>query len=230
MRQKRQKPEERASESVSPANKSDATRAFHLDFLHPTQELAWKTYQESDILFLIGCAGTGKSHLATGFAIHDVLRKAKERIVITRPVVESGESLGFLPGDLNEKILPYMMPIYDCMKRICGTTSRDREIINASLEVCPLAYMRGRTFNQSVFILDEAQNCTHDQIKLAVTRLGQGSKMIITGDPDQSDLPGRVASEDIISKLSTIAGVGVVRMKENCIVRHPIIAKILKRL
>ena len=208
----------------------DFTKSFHLDFLHASQELAWQAYQQHDLLVLLGPAGCGKTFLATGFAIHDVLQKSKENIVITRPVVESGESLGFLPGDFDEKILPYMMPIFQCIKKICGASTQDRDIVNRALEVCPLAYMRGRTRTDAVFILDEAQNCTHSQLILAITRLGLGSKMIITADPDQSDLPGRPAIVDLVNNISTVKGVGVIRFSENSIVRHPLIARILKRL
>ena len=209
----------------------EIVREFHLDFLRPSQEFAWRQYERHDILFLLGPAGSGKTHIATGFAIHDLLQKKKERIVITRPVVESGESLGFLPGELSEKIAPYMTPIYDCIKKISGKDGHDADKIRSSLEVVPLAYMRGRTFDNAVFILDEAQNCTYDQIKLAITRLGMNSKMIITGDPEQSDLGGAsVALEDVVAKISSVTGVAVMRFKESDIVRHPLLAKILKRL
>jgi phosphate starvation-inducible PhoH-like protein len=208
----------------------EVAQEFHLDFLHPSQELAWRQYQRHDLLFLLGPAGTGKTHLAVGFAIHDFLKKKKDHIVVTRPVVESGESLGYLPGDFTEKILPYMMPVYDCVDKIVGRHSVDKDRVRSAMQVVPLAYMRGRTFDDAVFILDEAQNCTHEQIKLAITRLGFGSKMIITGDPSQSDLPGRVALEDFVAKISPVTGVGVMRFKENDIVRHSLIARILKRL
>ncbi len=208
----------------------DITKSFHLDFLNSSQELAWQAYQRHDLLILLGPAGTGKTHLATGFAIHDVLQKSKRNIVVTRPIVESGESLGYLPGDFDEKILPYMMPILQCVKKVCGSSTQDREIIDRALETCPLAYMRGRTFDDAVFILDEAQNCTHDQLVLAITRLGLDSKMIITGDPDQSDLPGRPAIIDLVNNISTLKGVGVIRFNESSVVRHPLVARILKKL
>ena len=173
---------------------------------------------------------THNTHLATGFAIHDILQKKKDRIVVTRPVVESGESLGYLPGDFHEKILPYMMPIYDCVNKIVGRNSVDKEKIQASLEIVPINYMRGRTFDSSVFILDEAQNCTYDQIKLAISRLGFNSKMVITGDPDQSDLSGEVALESIVAKIGSLSGVATMRFKDGDIVRHSLIARILRRL
>jgi phosphate starvation-inducible PhoH-like protein len=205
-------------------------REFELQFLHPSQELAYRQFQRHDLLFLLGPAGTGKTHLATGFAIQEILQKKKERIVITRPVVESGESLGYLPGDFYEKIHPYMMPVYDCIDKIVGKGSTNSDKVRASLEVVPINYMRGRTFDSSVFILDEAQNCTYDQIKLAITRLGFNSKMIITGDPQQSDLPGTVALESVVAKISSLSGVATMRFKEGDVVRHSLIARILKRL
>lgn len=209
----------------------EVIKEFHLDFLHPSQELAWRQYQRHDLLFLLGPAGTGKTHIATGFGIHDILQKKKKRIVVTRPVVESGESLGYLPGDFSEKILPYMMPIYDCINKITGRNSTDQERVRAALEVVPLAYMRGRTFDDAVFILDEAQNCSYEQIKLAISRLGFNSKMIITGDPDQSDLPGStVALEDIAVKIAPLTGVAVMRFRETEIVRHSLVSRILKKL
>jgi len=230
MPRKRIKRDERPPRPSKPSVSVDITKSFHLDFLNPAQELAWQAYQQHDLLFLLGPAGTGKTHLATGFAIYDILQKVKKNIVITRPVVEAGESLGYLPGDFDEKILPYMMPVLQCIKKVCGASTHDREIVNNAIETCPLAYMRGRTFDDAVFLLDEAQNCTHDQLILALTRLGFSSKMIVTGDPDQSDLPGRPALEDLVAKVSALKGVGVIRFKENSIVRHPLVGRILKRL
>lgn len=206
------------------------SKGFHLEFLTPAQRLAWQAFQQHDILFLIGPAGTGKSMLATAFGVYEILKKSKQRLVLTRPIVEAGESLGFLPGDFNEKVNPYMMPLYDSLDKICGRDSTQREAIKQCVEVAPIAYMRGRTFDDSVFILDEAQNCTRQQLKLALTRLGKNSKMIITGDPDQSDLPGEVALSDIILKIRSITGIGVIMFKENAIVRHPLIAKILGKI
>ena len=126
---------------------------FHLEFLHPSQKMAWSGFQQHDVLFLIGPAGCGKTHLATAFAINEVLQRRKEKIVLTRPIVEAGESLGYLPGDLNEKVDPYMMPLYDCMKKLGGDNPTQREIIKASVEVAPLAYMRGRSLINSEKII-----------------------------------------------------------------------------
>lgn len=205
-------------------------KGFHLEFLTPSQRLAWQAFQQHDVLFMLGPAGTGKTLLASAFGVTEILRKTKQKLVLTRPIVESGESLGYLPGTFDEKINPYMMPLYDSIDKICGSDGRQKELIKESTELVPIAYMRGRTFENAVFILDEAQNCTRSQLKLALTRFGKNSKMIITGDPDQSDLPGEVALADIVYKLRTVTGIGVVIFKENSIVRHPLIAKILAKI
>lgn len=207
----------------------EVSSEYTLDFLNPAQELAWQSYQKNDLLFMLGVAGTGKTHLATAFAIHDILTKRRSKIILTRPVVESGESLGFLPGDFNEKVLPYMLPMYNCIDKIMGKMPFNRDKIRAAITVVPLAYMRGHTFEDAIFILDEAQNCTHEQLKLAITRLGLGSKMIITGDPDQSDLSMHPAINDVVAKINPIAGVDVMKFTEVNIVRHPLVAKILKK-
>lgn len=234
MAKRRPTKEDPAPRKQATRDETDGTvkvsKGFHIDFLTPSQKLAWAAFQTHDLLFLLGPAGTGKSHLATAFGISEIINKTKKRLILTRPIVESGESLGFLPGTFDEKINPYMMPLFDCIDTICGSEGRQAELVKAAIELVPIAYMRGRTFNDAVFILDEAQNCSRQQLKLAITRLGKNSKMIITGDPDQSDLPGEVALNDIVPKIRTISGIGVLQFKENSIVRHPLIAKILAKL
>jgi phosphate starvation-inducible protein PhoH and related proteins len=205
-------------------------KSFEHRFKNVVQRLAWTIYQQHDILFMLGPAGTGKSHLAIAFAVEEVLNKVRKKIILTRPVIEAGESLGFLPGTFDEKINPYMMPLWDCIEKICGPGGHSRDIINQSYEVAPLAYMRGRTFSESVCILDEAQNCTAQQIKLFLTRMGENSKMIITGDPKQSDLSGVPDLIDVVCRLESLSKVGVVYFNEDCIVRHPLVGQILKRL
>lgn len=220
---------------VSGTKRDVPVKSLNLEFKHGVQRLAWNIYQQHDILFMLGCAGTGKSHLAMAFAIEEILNRQsdKEKIVLTRPVVEAGESLGFLPGTLDEKINPYMMPLWDCMSKIAGPThegNKMRDIINKSYEVAPLAFMRGRTFDNSVCVLDEAQNCTRSQLKLFLTRMGSNSKMIITGDPKQSDIGGIPDLVDVVCRLESVPGVGVVYFNEECIVRHKMVGEILKRL
>lgn len=218
--------------SNKPQNKSrrGPQGRFHIEFKNADQKMAWAAFQQNDILFLSGPAGVGKSYLAMAFAINEVLQKNKSRIIITRPIVESGESLGYLPGDFYEKVNPYMMPLYDCIHKLVGKDNLQRDTINAALEVAPLAYLRGRTFDDAVCILDEAQNCSLMQLKLFLTRFGEDSKIIITGDPTQSDLEETPALNDVIYRLENVPGIGVIKFESNSIVRHPLVAKVIDRL
>lgn len=215
-----------------PNHESRPDKIFYLDFLTPAQKIAYSVYQQNDICFFSGVAGTGKSFIATAFAIQDILEGKKNQLVLTRPIVEAGENLGYLPGTLHEKVEPYMMPLYDSISKIVGKGGSQREMINACVKVAPLAYMRGSTFEDSVCILDEAQNCTREQIVLFLTRLGNNSKMIITGDPEQSDLfpKGDTPLARMIEDISPINGVGCVDFPEKYIVRHPLVNAIIKRL
>lgn len=206
---------------------------FHINFLNSAQKLAYSVYQEHDIMAMLGPAGTGKTHLAAAFAIAEVLNKTKRKIVLTRPIVESGESLGYLPGTFEEKINPYILPVFDCIQKLVGAWQDSFDnFVNTYIEVAPIAYMRGRTFDNSVCIFDEAQNATKSQLKLFLTRFGQNSKIVITGDPKQSDIhtSGNVPIVDVIHRIETLAGVGVIRFGEDSIVRHPLVSEILKRL
>jgi len=209
----------------------DAARAtVTFEFLTDKQRDAWEAYQANEVIFLTGPAGTGKSFLATAFAIKDILSKTRKKIVLTRPIVEAGESLGFLPGDFNEKVGPYMRPLFDCYKVLCPGATMKNKVIESAFEVAPLAYMRGRTFDDSVCILDEAQNCTPSQIKLFLTRLGKNSKMIVTGDPRQSDLRERSGMVGIMDRLADLEGIAVVKFVNDEIVRHSLVGKIIERL
>jgi len=203
---------------------------FHIEFKNDAQGLAYAAFKQHDVLFLIGPAGTGKSYLACAFAIEQILSKERRKIVLTRPIVESGESLGYLPGEFEEKVHPYMMPMYDCIDKLVGREGAWRDKINQALEICPLAYMRGRTFDNAVCIFDEAQNATMMQLKLFLTRFGENSKIVVTGDPTQSDLAGDVALTNVMHRLSDVKGVGVVQFKANSIVRHPLVSKIIEKL
>lgn len=222
-----------------PAKKAPTKQSkFHFEPKNGIQKLAMANFMENDILFLTGPAGVGKSFLACAFAINAVLQGEKKKIILTRPIVESGEKLGFLPGDFQEKVNPYMMPLYDCMDKLLGKDNPQREIIDKAVEIAPLAYLRGRTFDNAVCILDEAQNTSLMQMKLFLTRLGENSTMIITGDPSQSDLLSNnkysndtyVALSDIVSRLAKVPGIGIVQFKSDSIVRHPLVAKIVDEL
>lgn len=203
---------------------------FHIEFKNDAQGFAWAAFQQHDVLFLTGPAGTGKSFLACAFAIEQILKKEKKKIVLTRPIVESGESLGFLPGEFEEKVHPYMMPMYDCIDKLAGREGPWRDKIDQSLEVAPIAYMRGRTFDDAVCIFDEAQNATLMQLKLFLTRFGENSKIIITGDPSQSDIGEDVALSNVMHRLMNVPGVGVVQFKTQQIVRHPLVSQIIESL
>lgn len=206
-------------------------QSFHVEFLNPAQKMAWEAFDKHDVLFLLGAPGSGKTHLACAFAISEILAKRRKKIILTRPIVEAGEALGFLPGTFDEKVMPYMLPMYDCLQKCVGVEGPQRELIDRSLEVAPIAYMRGRTFDDSICIFDEAQNATAAQLKLFMTRFGVNSKIIITGDPKQSDLRYQDQSlMSVVKKLEDLPGVGVINFKASSIVRHPLIASILERL
>lgn len=199
------------------------------------QEAAVKVIKDNEIAILLGAAGSGKTFLAMAYAINAVLTEQVEKIVLTRPIVEAGEKLGYLPGSFGEKVNPYMQPLYDAMDDLLGKQSAKREIINKAVVLAPLCYMRGRTFNRAICLFDEAQNATYAQLKLFLSRFGQGAKVIITGDPDQSDLCERdrvdyVALTEVAQKLKGLKGVGIHQFQPQDVVRHPLIAQILRRL
>jgi phosphate starvation-inducible PhoH-like protein len=174
---------------------------------------------------------THNTHLACAFAISEILAKRKKKCVLTRPIVEAGEALGFLPGTFDEKVGPYMMPMYDCIQKCVGIGGPQKDIIDRSIEVAPIAYMRGRTIDNAVCIFDEAQNATKAQLKLFMTRFGENSKIIITGDPYQSDLRrDDQGLMHVVKRLEDLPGVGVIYFKASSIVRHPLIAAILEKL
>src|SRR5262252_123227 len=207
-----------------------AKRSFHLEFLNASQKMAWAGFDQHDVLFLLGPAGCGKTHLAAAFAINEILNKSRRRIILTRPIVEAGESLGFLPGTFDEKVDPYMLPLFDCIDKLVGRQGMQRETLDRAIEKAPLAYMLGRTFDDAVCIFDEAQNATRMQLKLFLTRFGVNSKIIVTADPTQSDLKGEVALMDVVRRLEGLPGVGVVQFGHSSIVRHPLVASILEKL
>ena len=202
---------------------------FHIEFINSNQRLAWALFQQHDVLFLIGPAGTGKTFLATAFAISEVLQNSKKRIILTRPIIEAGESLGYLPGTFEEKVNPYMLPFFDCCYELVPNEEQ-RKQVEATFELAPLAYMRGRTFKKSVCIFDEAQNATKKQLKLFLSRFSDNSKIIITGDPTQSDIGNSSGLMDVMHRLENVAGVGIINFAKSDIVRHPMVAAILDKL
>ncbi len=193
-----------------------------------------KRYIESinnnDIVFGTGPAGTGKTYLAIALACQAFRNKQFERIILTRPAVEAGESLGFLPGDLKEKVDPYLRPVYDALFEIIGGEQYQKYIEKGLIEIAPLAYMRGRTLDKSFIILDEAQNTTPEQMKMFLTRLGYSSKMVITGDLTQTDLPrGKMSGlKNAIGLLRHTKGIGIEELQKVDIVRHPLVRKVIE--
>lgn len=193
-----------------------------------------KRYIESinnnDIVFGTGPAGTGKTYLAIALACQAFRNKQFERIILTRPAVEAGESLGFLPGDLKEKVDPYLRPVYDALFEIIGGEQYQKYIEKGLIEIAPLAYMRGRTLDKSFIILDEAQNTTPEQMKMFLTRLGYSSKMVITGDLTQTDLPrGKMSGlKNAIELLRRTKGIGIEELQKVDIVRHPLVRKVIE--
>jgi phosphate starvation-inducible PhoH-like protein len=186
--------------------------------------------RHKDVVFGIGPAGTGKTYLAVVMATQALKNGHVKRIILTRPAVEAGESLGFLPGDLKEKVDPYLRPLYDALNDIYGSEQTQRLIERGTIEIAPLAYMRGRTLDDAFVILDEAQNTTHQQMKMFLTRLGFGSKMVITGDKTQIDLPKNTESGLIVAErtLKYVKSIHFQVLEQGDVVRHPIVAKIIQ--
>ena len=186
--------------------------------------------KKTDLVFGIGPAGTGKTYLAVVMAVNALKNGQVNKIILTRPAVEAGESLGFLPGDLKEKVDPYLRPLYDALHDVLGAEHTQRLMERGTIEIAPLAYMRGRTLDDAFVILDEAQNTTHAQMKMFLTRLGFGSKMVITGDQTQIDLPkgaksGLIAAESI---LKNVNGISFIFLESTDVVRHPLVGRIIQ--
>lgn len=193
----------------------------------PAQAHYIELMRKNELVFGLGPAGTGKTYLAAAFAAHLLHERRVERLVLSRPALEAGERLGFLPGDLKEKVDPYLRPLYDALFDVLGERC-SRLIEQGVIEVAPLAFMRGRTLARSFVILDEAQNCTPAQMKMFLTRLGEDSRMVVTGDPSQSDLPGGPEGlEQAVAFLDGVDGVGFARFSAADVVRHPLVTRIV---
>jgi len=194
----------------------------------PLQQQLMDAIDAYSVVAALGPAGTGKTYLAIAKAVEALDEARVSRIVLTRPAVEAGESLGFLPGDLQDKLAPYLRPLYDALTERLGTKRLKVLLAEGIIEIAPVAYMRGRTLNDSFVVIDEAQNCTYGQLKMLLTRLGWRSTMVLTGDPDQTDLlSGLSGLGEIAHRLDRVAEVAVVRMGESDIVRHPLVASML---
>jgi phosphate starvation-inducible PhoH-like protein len=193
------------------------------------QALYVKAMRENELVFGLGPAGTGKTYLAVAAAVDLLMTGQVERIILSRPAVEAGERLGFLPGDLREKVDPYLRPIFDALNDMIPADQLQKRLGTGEIEVAPIAFMRGRTLLRAFVILDEAQNTTPVQMKMFLTRLGEGSRMVVTGDPTQIDLPPGAKSglADALDALDGIEGVAMVRFTERDVVRHPLVARIV---
>ena len=193
------------------------------------QEIFLKLMRSKDIVFAVGPAGTGKTYLAVAYAVSLFVEGKINRLILSRPAVEAGERLGFLPGDMKEKIDPYLRPLYDALYEMMPVEEIDRKMMNNLIEIAPLAFMRGRTLNKSFIILDEAQNTLSTQMKMFLTRLGQNSKMVITGDLSQKDLPHNAKSgmQDVMEKLEKVKDIGFVHLNSSDVCRHTLVEKII---
>lgn len=195
-----------------------------------SQYAYYKLLEKNTIVFAMGAAGTGKTYLAVAYGVNMLKQKKVNKIIITRPIVEAGENLGFLPGELKEKVDPYLTPIYDALHDILGKETTDKYLDKGVIEIAPLAYMRGRTLSDAFVILDEAQNTTSTQMKMFLTRLGYNSKMIITGDESQIDLKASIKSGIIVASeiLFDIEDIATIRFDSKDVVRHPLVSKIIQ--
>jgi phosphate starvation-inducible PhoH-like protein len=206
-----------------------ATRRNAVRARTPTQGVYLDNIAQHDITFGIGPAGTGKTYLAVASAVDALERSAVQRIILTRPAVEAGEKLGFLPGDLGQKVDPYLRPLYDALYELMGFDKVQKAFERSALEIAPLAFMRGRTLNNAFIILDEAQNTTPEQMKMFLTRIGFGAKAVITGDVSQIDLPkgapsGLVDAERVLRR---VTGIAITHFTSKDVVRHPLVARIV---
>ena len=196
----------------------------------PGQAQYFDLMEKNEMVFGLGPAGTGKTYMAVAKAVDTLKKKLVEKIILSRPAVEAGERLGFLPGDMKEKVDPYLRPLYDALYDMMPAEKVERMIASGDIEIAPLAFMRGRTLSNAFVLIDEAQNTTPVQMKMVLTRLGEGSRMVINGDMSQVDLPNNQTSglADATARLRDVKGIGIMRLSGADVVRHPIVARILK--
>ncbi|HXJ97382.1 MAG TPA: PhoH family protein [Gelidibacter sp.] len=189
-----------------------------------------ESMRQNDMVFAIGPAGTGKTYTGVALAVKALKNKEVKRIILTRPAVEAGENLGFLPGDLKEKLDPYMQPLYDALRDMIPPEKLAQFIENGTIQIAPLAFMRGRTLDNAFVILDEGQNTTHNQMKMFLTRMGKNAKFLLTGDPGQIDLPRRTTSglKEALLILKNVEGIGMVFLDETDVIRHKLVRKIIE--
>jgi phosphate starvation-inducible PhoH-like protein len=196
----------------------------------PNQQRLVDYMGKNDMVFAVGPAGTGKTYTGVALAVKALKEKQVKRIILTRPAVEAGENLGFLPGDMKEKLDPYMQPLYDALRDMLPPQTLEDYILKGIIQIAPLAFMRGRTLDHAFVILDEAQNTTHSQMKMFLTRMGKNAKFMITGDPGQVDLPRRTISglKEALLILKDVDGVGIIYLDDKDIVRHRLVKKIIE--
>jgi len=219
-----------AEEVTSPPRVMIRTRKKTIVPRSPTQTVYMEALARDEMIFALGPAGTGKTYLAVAQAVSQLISGSVDRLILSRPAVEAGERLGFLPGDMKEKVDPYLRPLYDALYDMLPTEQVERRIASGEIEIAPIAFMRGRTLNDAFIILDEAQNTTPAQMKMFLTRFGMRSRMVVCGDPKQVDLPepGKSGLHDAVDRLQGVKGIATVTFSAADVVRHPLVGRIVE--
>ncbi len=214
-----------------PSGQSDQKYRKNIRAQNASQQAMLDAIDQATLVFASGAAGTGKTYLAIAKAVEALDSGSVRRIILSRPAVEAGESLGFLPGDMEQKLSPYLRPLYDALCDRLSSKRLKALLAEGVIEIAPIAYMRGRTLNNAYIVIDEAQNCTYGQLKMLLTRLGWNSTMVVTGDPAQSDLlPGMSGLSDVVEKLENLDNVRAIRFTREDVVRHPLVADMIDAL
>jgi phosphate starvation-inducible PhoH-like protein len=225
----RDRPEARSGWSpVGPSEGREQSYVKTIKAKSPGQQALMEAVDARNLILALGPAGTGKTYLAIAKAVEALEAGKVGRIVLSRPAIEAGESIGYLPGDMEDKLAPYLRPLYDALTDRMSMKRVRALIAEGAIEIAPVGYMRGRTLNNAFVVIDEAQNCTYVQLKMLLTRLGWNSTMVVTGDPNQSDLlPGISGLADVAAKLEAVGNIAIVRLADRDIVRHPLVAEML---